>query len=356
MVKVVNTLPKDKWRRFVESQPTSNVFQTSGMFQVFARAKGHQPGIWAATNDHGQVLALLTPVLVTLKDGLLRRLTTRAVAYGGVLCAPRPEGAAALATLLEAYAKTARHQALFTELRHLSDTSSIQSVLARSGFRYEEHLNYLIDLDRPIEKIWRGISKSGRKAIRRSMRRGVVPEEVRDRSLIPTYYGLLRQSYTRAGVPLADISLFEAVFDILVPKGMAKMLLARVGDRYAAASLEVPYKDVIYSWYSGYDLAFRNVYPNDSLVWHILEWGAKNDYRYFDFGGAGRPDEHYGARDFKAKFGGQLVSFGRHTCVHAPVMSALSRIGYPVYRQVIRHLPTGREQPLEQEQDLDSAE
>jgi len=305
------------------------------MFQVFARAKGHQPSLWAAVDDRGRVLALLPLVLVTLKGGLLRRLTTRAVAYGSVLCAPEPEGPAALAKLLKAYAKTARRQALFTELRHLSDVGPIQPVLAASGFRYEEHLNYLIDLDKPTEEIMRGISKSGRKAIRRSGRRGVVPEEVQDRSLLSIHYDLLRQTYAQAQVPLADISLFEAVFDILVPKGMAKMLLARVDDRYAAASLEVPYKDVIYSWYSGYDPTFRKAYPNDSLVWHIFEWGARNGYRCFDFGGAGRPGESYGARDFKAKFGGRLVNLGRHTCVHAPLALALSRVGYQVYRKMI---------------------
>jgi serine/alanine adding enzyme len=153
---------------------------------------------------------------------------------------------------------------------------------------------------------------------------------------------LIRQTYERARVPLADISLFKAVFDILVPKGMAKILLARVDDRYVAASLEVPYKDVIYSWYSGSDPAFNKFYPNDSLVWYILEWGANNGYRCFDFGGAGRPDEDYGARDFKAKFGGQLMNLGRHTCVHAPLALALSRIGYQVYRKMMSYLPTDR--------------
>ncbi len=353
-MKIVQSLEEANWRRFIAEHPESNVFHTPEMFQVFARAKGHQPSLWAAVNCRGQVLALLLPVLVALKDGLLRRLTTRAVVYGSVLRGLEPEGSAALAALLEAYAGTAKRQALFTELRNLSDLRSLQPVLTDNGFAHEDHLNYLIDLNRPTEQIWRGISKSGRKAIRRAKRRGVIPEEIQDRSLIPIYYNLMRQTYARARVPLADISLFEAVFDILAPTGMAKMLLARVDDRYAAASLEVPYKDVIYSWYSGYDPAFHKVYPNDSLVWHILEWGAENGYRCFDFGGAGRPDEPYGARDFKAKFGGRLVNLGRHTCVHAPLALAFSRIGYQVYRKMRQYLPMDNRRPSLQEQHLAS--
>jgi lipid II:glycine glycyltransferase (peptidoglycan interpeptide bridge formation enzyme) len=334
-MQIVRQLEEHIWRQFVDQHPQGNVFHTPEMFQVFDRAKGHQPSLWAAVNRHRQVLALLLPVLVTLKSGLPRRLTTRAIAYGSVLCAPEPEGPAALDIILEAYVRTARHQALFTELRHVSDVGHIQPVLEENGFGYEDHLNYLIDLDRPIEEVWRGISKSGRKTIRRSERKGVIPKEVQDRSLVPVHYDLLQQTYARAQVPLADLSLFEAVFDILVPKEMAKMLLAWVDDRYVAASVEVPYRDVIYSWYSGYDPEFRKVCANDNLVWHILEWGARNGYRCFDFGGAGQPDEDYGPRDFKAKFGGRLVNFGRHTCVHAPFVLALGRIGYQIYRKTL---------------------
>jgi serine/alanine adding enzyme len=350
----VRFLDERKWRQFVESQPTSNVFHAPEMFQVFARAKGHQPKLWAVTDNSGQVLALLLPVQITVREGFLRCLTTRAVVYGSVLHDPSSVGEEALATLLRTYAQEVDHEVLFTELRNLSNLSAVQPVLNDCGFVYEDHLNYLIDLNRPIEEIWQGISKSGRQAIRRSMRRGVVPGEVQDRSLIPMYYDLMRQTYARVKVPLADISLFEAVFDILVPKGMAKMLLARVDDRYVAASLEIPYKDVIYSWYSGYDRPSRTYYPNDILVWHILKWGAKNGYRCFDFGGAGRPHEPYSVRDFKAKFGGRLVNFGRHTCVHAPFALAFSRIGYQVYRRMTRSLPTRKGEASGQEQHLAS--
>jgi serine/alanine adding enzyme len=333
-ITIVNTLPEEEWRHFVDEHPAGNVFHTPEMFQVFGRTKGYRPEIWAATEDR-RVLALFVPVRITLMNGLLRHFTTRSVAYGSVLCAPDSEGQAALALLLETYTHEVDRGLLFTELRNWSSVEAVQPILQEQGFVYEDHLNYLIDLKKPIEAIFRRISKSGRKAIVRSMRGGVTPEEVQDRSLLPIYYELLRQSHKRHSVPLADISLFEAAFDILVPRGMAKMLLARVDDRYAAASLEVPFKDVIFSWYSGYDRAFRTVYPNDRLVWHILEWGAKNDYRCFDFGGAGRSGEPYSVRDFKAKFGGELVNYGRNVFVHTPLVMRSARTVYQFTRRIL---------------------
>jgi serine/alanine adding enzyme len=63
-----------------------------------------------------------------------------------------------------------------------------------------------------------------------------------------------------------------------------------------------------------------------------LEWGVENGYRVYDFGGAGKPDEEYGVRDFKAKFGGKLVCYGRNVYVHSQVRLELSKLGYTIYR------------------------
>jgi len=336
-LKIVNTLDEKVWRQLVDQHPQGNVFHTPEMFQVFARAKGHQPTLWAAVNGQGQVLALLLPVLVILKDGWLRRLTTRAIAYGSVLCAPEPRGAEALGALLKTYTQAAHRQALFTELRNLSDTSSIQPVLTERAFHYEEHLNYLIGLGQLPEQVLQSIGPRTRKHIRQGLRkRRVVVEEVADRNQVKVCYNLIWKSYTAARVPVANLSLFEAAFDVLFPRGMVKFWLARVEDIYVASSVELLYKDVVYGWYSGLDRAYARYSPAEMLIWHIFKWSAENGYRTYDFGGAGTPDEKYGVRDFKSKFGGDLVCFGRNTCIHAPRLLRLSEWGYRVYRRLFK--------------------
>jgi serine/alanine adding enzyme len=337
ILRIVRSLDEGTWRHFVESQPMGNVFHTPEMFQVFARAKGHQPTLWAAADKDGQVLALLLPVQITLRGGLLHRLTTRAVVYGSVLYDPSPAGEEALAILLRTYTQEAGREVLFTELRNLSDLSAVQPILSDYRFFYKDHLNYLIDLGRPMEETMQSIGPRTRKHIRRGLRKQkTIIQEMTKPGQVGICYDLLRRSYTGARVPLADRSLFEAAFHILHPRGMVKFCLARVGDAYAAASVELVYKDTIYGWYGGVDRAYSAYTPNELLVWHILEWGAGHGYRVYDFGGAGRPGEMYGVRDFKAKFGGELVCFGRNTCVHAPVRLRLSRVGYQLARRFLQ--------------------
>lgn len=334
-MKIVRNLDTETWQKFVETQPDGNIFHTPEMFQVFKETDGYYPEIWAAVNKNEQVLALLLPVQITLWNGLLRGWSTRAVAYGSLLCAPSAEGQQALDILLQSYTKETKGAFLFTELRNLSDLDSVQTILKRCGFTHEDHLNFLIDLARPQEEIWKNIRSNARRNIKKARKSQVVIEEMNASEQIVTIHALLEEVYKRIQVPLANASLFQAAFDVLHPQGMLKVLVAKVDGVNIGALMLLLYKDVIYYWYTGTLREYASYRAGDLLVWHALEWGNQKDYTVFDFGGAGKPDEEYGVRDFKAKFGGTLVNYGRNLYVHAPLKLKLSQMGYDVYRRLL---------------------
>ncbi|MDD4108442.1 MAG: peptidoglycan bridge formation glycyltransferase FemA/FemB family protein, partial [Prolixibacteraceae bacterium] len=58
------------------------------------------------------------------------------------------------------------------------------------------------------------------------------------------------------------------------------------------------------------------IYPSVLATWKAIEYAAENRFEYFDFMGAGKPDEPYGVREFKTKFGGKVLEQGRflHLC------------------------------------------
>jgi serine/alanine adding enzyme len=333
---IVNSLDTKVWKDFVDQHPQGNIFHTPEMFQVYHRAKGYRPKLWAAVNDSGRVLALMVPVQVSIMGGPFRRLTTRDIAYGSILCAPDQEARTALDHLLHTYTQQAKREAIFSELRNLSDLSDIQPGLNQSGFAYEDHLNYLNNIDCSPEDLLFSIGSRTRKHIRQALRKGsLTVEQVADRRSIRDWYSLIQKTYKAARVPLSEISLFEAAFDVLYPLGMIKFWLAKVGDISVAASVELIYKDIIYGWYGGIDRSYSDYLPGELLMWQILKWGAEAGYKVYDFGGAGKPGEVYGVRDFKAKFGGQLVCFGRNVNVHSPKLLRWSQLGYKVYRHFV---------------------
>lgn len=332
-MKVVQQLDTGIWRDVVHSNSQGNIFHTPEMFEVISRTKGSRPELWAVVDDKSQVLNMLLPVRVTLVDGLGRSFTTRSIVYGGIFYTGDNRQLKALDLLLQAYVKQTRGT-LFTELRHQTENTWLQPVLQHHHFSLEEHCNYLINLNLPVEQVWQNIGKSARKKIARIQRQQEFTiEELHDRTLLPIWYSLIQKTYANARVPLADYSLFEAAFDVLYPKGMIQFLLGRVGEHYVAGSVALLYKETIYGWYRGFNRDYSAYLPNDVMVWHLLKWGVENGYKQFDFGGAGKPSQEYGPRAFKAKFGGDLVVYNRNTYLHAPLRLKLSEAGYGFLRK-----------------------
>jgi lipid II:glycine glycyltransferase (peptidoglycan interpeptide bridge formation enzyme) len=71
------------------------------------------------------------------------------------------------------------------------------------------------------------------------------------------------------------------------------------------------------------------------MPWQVFLWGKKEGYRMFDFGGAGKPDVAYGVRDYKKKFGGQVVNYGRFEKIHRPFLYRTVKAGFNVYQRII---------------------
>ncbi|MHA2405800.1 MAG: hypothetical protein ACXACH_03495, partial [Candidatus Hermodarchaeia archaeon] len=167
---IVSSLDKNVWRNFVNAHPQSNIFHTPEMHQVFERAEGYHPELWVAVSDDGNPLAILLPVKVTLFGGLFGKLATRSIVFGGVLTDNSSEGLDALNLLLNVYKLQSDKDSVFTELRNISDMSSLQGVFTECDFKYDDYVNYMIDLDRTPEALFQEFSRSTRKQIRRALR------------------------------------------------------------------------------------------------------------------------------------------------------------------------------------------
>jgi len=324
----INQHPKiSAWNAFLLQSQHSTVFHTPEMFQVFQQSRGYQPRIYSAEKE-GSIFAMLLPVLVTLKSGFLEPFTTRAIHYGGLLYQESEQGRQALSHLLDFYLRDIKGNALFSDFRNLTDPASVVSLLEARRLIKEPHINYWIRLDRPLEEIWQRFHKSARRNARQAEKKGVIFESIRDRSMLSLFYQNLEQTFAMKHIPLPDISLFRNIYNIMVPKKLAMFYLAKSEGKPFASFLVLAYRHVIYLWYSADDFTMRNYYPTDGFIWHILQWGHRNGYQWFDFGWAGRSDQPYGVRRFKEKFGGNLIEFGRHTAVHKPVLLRISKIGY----------------------------
>ena len=65
-----------------------------------------------------------------------------------------------------------------------------------------------------------------------------------------------------------------------------------------------------------------------------MKYACDNGYAVFDMMGAGKPDEEYGVRDFKAEFGGELVEHGRFLCVTKPLLYKIGVLGVKILKKI----------------------
>ncbi|MBU4501130.1 MAG: peptidoglycan bridge formation glycyltransferase FemA/FemB family protein [Nanoarchaeota archaeon] len=330
---VTTKLDTKQWSEFVSNHPKGNIFQTPEMYEVYNKTKKYEPVFLAVVDSNENVQALLLSHVIREFNGFIGSFSSRSIIQGGPLFVENDVGKEALKLLLIEYDKVANKKTLYTQIRNLYDTSKFKDVFLQNGYKYEGHLNFLIDLTKPKDELWATLTKNRRKGINRAERQGLIVEEIKDKSLLHIFYEILQETYKNAGIPLGDFSLFGSAFDKLTPSNKAKFYFAKNGNECIGARAILIYNDFIHDWYAGACGDSLELYPNEFLVWKILEWGCENGYKTFDFGGAGKSDEEYGPREFKRRFGGKLVKYGRYTKVYSPKKLCLAEKGFKIWKK-----------------------
>ena len=90
----------------------------------------------------------------------------------------------------------------------------------------------------------------------------------------------------------------------------------------------------LYEWFvCGRDGEWKSIFPSSLATYAGIRYAAEHSCSRFDMMGAGKPDEAYGVRDFKARFGGEQVEHGRFLCVCKPLLYWIGKIGVKLMKK-----------------------
>ena len=335
--KVTDRFEKEAFSRFVYENQNSSIFQTLEMAEVYKRNSGCKTLTLAVINeDTDEMLAVLLAKILEEKRGFLSSFSRHSTIRGGPIFVDDQKGIEAVSLLLEHYNKIVAKDVLYSRIYPLNDTPQIIPYFKKNGYEYEYWQNFLIDLNKSKEELWKNLEHDKRKAVRKAKKKGLQVCEGTNKDEIPVFYDLVKERYVKRKTPLEDISNFEAVFDILVPKNEAKILFVKYNGEHIATRLILLYKGVIYAWYSGSNSDYLKYHPNDLITWQVLEWGSENGFHTFDFGGGGEPEEATaGWVEFKRRFGGKSVNYGRYTKIHKPGKLWFAEKAFALYRKML---------------------
>lgn len=320
------------FRAFVEQDPNGSYFQSGDFFQLCAQAAEFQPVLFVAQGGNGQITGTLLSLVQVSGSGLKAWFSRRMTAWGGPLTGGGAlEGRRACARqLLEAARQYALEHAIYMEFRNLHDTSEFRDIFEGAGFDYIPYLNFLLRTEDKTE-VSRLMSRSRKRQIKSSLAAGAEIAEAGSEEEVMAFYQLLRQLYAeKVKKPLAGPDLFLRFWRLAAGKFF---IVKYQGEVVGGNVCPVFGNRTVYEWYRcGRDSLRKDLHPSVLATWAPIEFAAGNGFQHFDFMGAGRPDEAYGVREFKARFGGEEVCYGRYSLVLDKALYSIGKLGIKIYQ------------------------
>ena len=323
-----------QWQSLVDSSPYATWFQTKEAYEFYASVDDMQAFVYGISEDD-RLVGLVVGYITKEKNPIKQFLTRRAIIIGGPLLADNISNEA-LATLLKAVTTTSRlspfaSRPIYIESRNFHDYSKWRNVFEANGFAYQPHLNFHVDTTSK-EIVDKNLGKSRKRDIRTTIREGVTPVMQPTIEQVREYYQILHTLYTtKVKTPLFSWHFFEQLYHT----EHARFILTEYQGRIIGGTIcvELPNR-ALYEWFAcGEDGVYDHIYPSCYATYLGIQYAAQSGCQIFDMMGAGKPDEAYGVRDFKAKFGGELVEHGRFLCVRKPLLYWRGKMGVKLLKK-----------------------
>lgn len=319
----------DAWNALVDESPVATWFQTPEAYAFF-EGLSFLEAFAVAVENGGQLKGVVMGYVQ--KDGgrIKQFFSRRAIITGGPLLA-NDISDEELTALLNATKQVLKRKAIYVETRNFNDYSRWRKVFEKCGFAYEPHLDFIVDCVSE-DVVWNNLKENRRRQIKRAKKDGVVFVEASNEEGVLAFYELLRDLYkSKVKSPLFPIEFFVSFYR----KGYGKFFLIKDNDAIIGGIMCPIFNNrCIYEWFvCGLDVDFKHKYPSVMATWAAIEYACNNHIMRFDFMGAGKPDDGgYGVRDFKSKFGGKLVEYGRYVYICKPWLYRVGKIGIKILK------------------------
>lgn len=211
--------------------------------------------------------------------------------------------------LLQNCIKGLKKKAIYIEFRNYFDFSKYRSLFEKTGFYYEPHYDVIVKVDG--EESWEKRMESSRlRFVKSSLKNGAEMVENPSEQDVVDYYKVLKDLYTeKVKTPLFPLDFFLKLYHT----SFCHYILVRYQGKIVGGMVCVFDENKAYEWFvCGLDGVFKHIYPSTVATYSAIKFANDNGMGCFDMMGAGAPnDGGYGVREFKMKFGGELVEYGR---------------------------------------------
>lgn len=321
---------------FIFEHADGNIFQTSQYFNVFYKSQLNKPCFIISRNQLRKINGLVLFVIQYQLKTPLAYFTSRSLIIGGpIIEEDNPE---IYRSIIEYYDQFIGRKVIYSQVRNLKNAATFKNFFIEYGYYYEDHLNILVDLTKSEEQLWKEMHSKRRNEIKRAEKELLDVKLIGNNADFYESYKVLKALYRQIGLPLYEKDIFLNIFNRTNKEGFFKFFGVYFEEKLIGTMYTFCFKSVVYNWFAGSYERFYKKYPNDLLPWKVFLWGKENGFSTFDWGGAGKPGVEYGVRDYKAKFGGEFVNYGRYEKIHNKSVFKIVSIGFKTLRYIRKKL------------------
>jgi serine/alanine adding enzyme len=304
-----------KWKNFLAFSHFSTSFQTPEFYELCNSVPGLSAQAFALEEDNK--INALCVVILQKEQGLKGFFSRRAIIYGGPVL-DKKDSEVGLEYLLNSINKEYNGRSIYIESRNLNDYNIYRANFQRNNWRYIPYQDYLVDCS-DKQKMFNNLGNNRKREIKKAIKSGVFMKEAENIFEVYEFYKILEKLYVqKIKKPLFSKIFFEEIFNKCFGKYLLVMYENKIIGGILCPIIEGRY---IYEFYvCGLDEEFKEQYPSTMATWAAMEYANRNNIPVFDFMGAGRKDKYYGVREFKSRFGGELVEHGRYIKIYNPIL------------------------------------
>lgn len=324
-------IDRAEWGALVAASTTGTWFQSPEAYEFYASMPELFEPLAVGLENEGELRAVCVGYVTVEKSAIKQMMTRRAIIVGGPALADDCTDEEVV-ELMSAVRRQLQAQAIYVETRNYNDYSRWKDAFVKAGFEYVPHLNFHVDTS-SMEIADANLGKSRKRDIRTTIREGVTIIEHPTDEQVCEYYKVLDNLYrTKVKTPLFPLSFFLA----LSKHKDGRLLLMEYQGRIIGGTVCVEQANkCVYEWFvCGEDGVYPHVFPSSYATYAGIKYAAEHGCPRFDMMGAGTPDEAYGVRDFKARFGGVEVEHGRFLCVTKPLLYKIGVIGVAILKKL----------------------
>lgn len=329
-IKAIDQIDRKEWNDLLAYSSTASYFQSPECYNFYKSLTFLEP-FGYAVSENNKLVGLACGYIISNGGKFKQYFSRRAVIHGGLLLA-EDVSTDAVSELLSSLRESLAKKVIYIEIRNCCDFKNYKTLFLQNGFTYHSHLNYLIDTSNP-ELVKNRYSESKLRQVRKAGEQGVVCKLSKNQSDIDDFYSILAELYKRkVKKPLFPKEFFYK----FVHQPNCYLFVVKEDNRVIGgiACAALP-STAVYEWFvCGDTKNYNHLYPSVAATHQGIEFAAKNGYRSFDFMGAGKPNVDYGVREFKERFGGELVEWGRFLFVCNPFLYKMGKLAVNIRKRL----------------------